>query len=58
MTRPHSETMERVQTAIMRRLAANYRKLAQASRNPIARAHNLSLARHLERLLEHGGALS
>ena len=50
--------MERVQTAIMSRLAANYRKLAQASRNPIARAHNLSLARHLEHLLESGGAVS
>lgn len=58
MTRPHSETIERAQTAIMSRLAANYRKLAQASRNPIARAHNLALARHLEHLLEHGGAVS
>src|ERR1700722_3403052 len=56
MTRPHSETMERVQTAIMRRLAVNYRKLAQAARNPIARAHNLLLARHLEHLLERGVA--
>jgi hypothetical protein len=33
---------------LLRQMAANYRMLATAMSNPVARAHNLALARHLD----------